>query len=186
MNDIQTGATEDEWLSPSAALNGLELDEHELGHGAGAELGATEHEPPRHGVTIGPYKVLLPANDVSEVVKGSTIYPVPKTADWVKGLLNLRGNLVPVFDLAEHFDAAAGVPESPQIVAVGRAGEAVALIVDGIPKSAATSQPLSHSTLPLPEGIRDHLLGAFMEDENVWLEIDLSSLIESLTDQMEE
>lgn len=185
MSDSRTSATDDAWLSPSAALNGLELEEHELGHSADAELGATEHEPLRHGVTIGPYKVLLPANDVSEVVRGSTVYPIPKTSDWVKGLLNLRGNLVPVFDLAEHFHAAAA-PDSPQILAVGKGDQAVALIVDGIPKPASTSEPLEDMDLPIPDGIRDHLFGAYVEDQNTWLEIDFSGLIESLTDQMEE
>lgn len=185
MTDSQTGATE-EWLSPSAALNRLDLDEHEIAHEAAAEHGAVEHEQRRHGVTIGPFGVLLPGDEVSEVVKGSTIYPIPKTAGWVKGLLNLRGNLVPVFDLAEHFDATAQPPESPQILAVGKAEQAVALIVDGIPKLASTSQPISHSTLSLPEGIRNHVRGAFVEEDNMWLDIDLSGLIESLTDQMEE
>lgn len=186
MSDSHTDATDGGWLSPSAALNGLELEEHELAHGADARLGVTEHEPLRHGVTIGPYNFLLPANDVSEVIKGSTIYPIPKTADWVKGLLNLRGNLVPVFDLAERFNAAAAPPVSPQILAVGRADQALALMVDGIPKPASTSEPLADTDLPIPDGIRDHVFGAYVDDQNTWLEIDFSGLIESLTDQMEE
>lgn len=185
MTDLHTGSTA-EWLSPSAALNRLHLDEHELGAEAGQGLKPTEHRQQRHGVAIGPFSVLLPPDVVSEVVKGSTVYPVPKTASWVKGLLNLRGNLVPVFNLAEHFDAAAEPPESPQILAVGKAEDAVALIVDGIPKLASTRQPISHSALPLPEAIKSHVRGAYAEEENIWLELDISGLIESLTDQMEE
>jgi len=184
MTDSQAGATE-EWLSPSAALNRLDLDEHELAHETTAGLEAAEYEQLRHGVAIGPFGVLLPPNVVSEVVKGSTIYPLPKTTNLVKGLLNLRGNLVPVFDLAAQFDATAKAPESPQILAMGKADEAVALIIDGIPKLASTRQPISHSTLPLPEGIRNHVRGAYVEEDNMWLELDLSGLIESLTDQME-
>jgi twitching motility protein PilI len=185
MTDLHTDAT-GEWLSPSAALNRLHLDEHELGTEAGIDLPVSEHHQQRHGVTIGQFSVLLPPNVVSEVVKGSTVYPVPKTASWVKGLLNLRGNLVPVFNLAEHFDAAAEAPESPQILAVGKAEQAVALIVDGIPKLASTSQPISHSSLPLPDAIKSHVRGAYVEDKTMWLELDVSGLIESLTDQMED
>jgi len=185
MTDSPTGAAE-EWLSPSAALNCLDLDEHELRHGAAAGLEAAEHERPRRGVTIGPLSVLLPQDVVSEVVRGSTIYPIPKTAQWVKGLLNLGGNLVPVFDLAEHFSGAANPPESPEILAVGKAEQAVGLIVDGLPESASTSQPISHSTLSLPEGVGSHVCGAFVEKDHTWLELDLSGLIESLKDQMAE
>lgn len=185
MSDSQTDAI-DEWLSPSAALNRLDLEEWELAQESSAELERTKQDELRHGVKIGTFSILLPPNTVSEVIKGATIYPIPKTAEWVKGLLNLRGNLVPVFDLAEHFDTGAETTESPQILAVDKAEQAIALIVDGIPKLASTDQPISYSTLPLPEGIRNHVRGAFMEDDNTWLELDLSSLIESLTDEMEE
>lgn len=185
MSESQTDAAQS-WLNPSAALTRLQLDERELRGEAGASLAAAEHEQLRHGVTIGPFSVLLPPDVVSEVVKGSSIYPVPKTASWVKGLLNLRGNLVPVFNLAEHFDASAQAAESPQILAVGKAEQAVALIVDGIPKLASTRQPISHDALPLPEGMRNHVRGAYVEEESMWLELDISGLIESLTDQMED
>jgi len=185
MTDSQMGA-EQAWLSPSAALNRLQLDDEEMRNETAAILGTAEHVQQRHGVAIGSFSVLLPGDTVSEVVKGSTVYPIPKTASWVKGLLNLRGNLVPVFDLAEHFDVDAQAPESPQIVVVGKAEQAVALIVDGIPKLASTSQTISQSALPLPEGIKNHVRGAYVEDDNMWLELDFSGLIESLTDQMED
>lgn len=182
MIESQTGAAQ-EWLSPSAALNQLHLDEQELR--AGAEQWAVEHQQLRHGVKIGPFSVLLPSDTVSEVVKGSAIYHLPKTASWVKGLLNLRGNLVPVFNLAEHFDATAKASELPQLLAVGKGEQAIALIVDGIPKLASTRQPISHSALTLPDGIRNHVHGAYVEEETMWLELDLPGLVESLTDQME-
>ena len=184
MSESQTSAT-GEWLSPSAALNRLDIDEAELAHETAAELEPAEYQQRRHGVAIGPFSILLPPDTVCEVVQGSTIYPLPKTTNLVRGLLNLRGNLVPVFDLAEHFDAKAEASELPQILAVGKADEAIALIVDGIPKLASTSQPIPHSTLPLPEEIRNHVRGAYVEEDNMWLELDLTGLIESLTDQME-
>ena len=184
MSDAKTDSA-GEWLSPSAALNALELNDDELGHETAAEIAAAQHEQLRHGVTIGSFNVLLPTDQVSEVVKGSTVFPVPKTAAWVRGLLNLRGNLVPVFDLAGQFDPTAKAPETPQLLAIGKADQAVALLVDGIPKLAATNQPIPHSTLPLPDAIRNHVRGAFVEDENMWLELDVSGLIESLTEQME-
>ena len=184
MTDSPTGAAE-EWLSPSAALNRLDLDEHEPGQEVASGREAAEYQQLRHGVTIGPFGVLLPRGVVSEVVRGSTVYPIPKTADWVKGLLNLGGNLVPVFDLASHFDGTVEPAESPEILAVGKADQAVALIVSGIPKVASTGRRISHSTLPLPEGIRNYVHGAFMDGENMWLELDLFGLIESFTDKME-
>lgn len=184
MSDTQAGTTE-EWLSPSAALNRLDLEEHELAHESAAEFEATKRDQLRHGVTIGSFNVLLPADTVSEVIKGANVFQVPKTAAWVKGLLNLRGNLVPVFDLADHFEPEAPKPDSPQTLAIGKGDDAIALVVDGIPKLASTDHAISYTALPLPEGIRNRVRAAYMEGDSMWLEIDLPSLIESLTDEME-
>ena len=184
MSETQAGTTE-EWLSPSAALNRLELAEHELAHESAAEHEAAKRDRLRHGVAIGSFNVLLPPNTVSEVIKGANVFPVPKTAPWVKGLVNLRGNLVPVFDLTGHFEPNAPRPESPQTLAIGKGDDAVALVVNGIPKLASTDHPISYSALPLPEGIRNQVRAAYMEDDNMWLELDLPGLIESLTDEME-
>lgn len=184
MSDTQAGATE-EWLSPSSALNRLELDEHELAHESAEEFEATKRDSLRHGVAIGSFNVLLPSDTVSEVIKGANVFPVPKTAPWVKGLLNLRGNLVPVFDLTGHFEPDAPEPESPQTLAIGKGDDSIALVVDGIPRLASTDQPISYSALPLPDGIRNQVRAAYMQDDTMWLELDLPSLIESMTDQME-
>ena len=184
MNETQAGAT-DEWLSPSTALNRLELAEHELAHESAVEFEAAKRDTLRHGVAIGSFNVLLPPDEVSEVIKGANIFPVPKTASWVRGLLNLRGNLVPVFDLTRHFEPDTPEPESLQTLAIGKGENAIALVVDGIPKLASTDHPIAYSALPLPDGIRNQVRAAYMEDDSMWLELDLPSLIESLTDEME-
>jgi purine-binding chemotaxis protein CheW len=45
---------------------------------------------------------------VKEIVEFDTVTAVPKTAPWIRGVTNLRGNVVPVIDLAVKF----GLPAS--------------------------------------------------------------------------
>jgi purine-binding chemotaxis protein CheW len=40
---------------------------------------------------------------VKEIIEYDTITEVPKTPDWVRGVINLRGSVVPVIDLAVKF-----------------------------------------------------------------------------------
>ena len=47
--------------------------------------------------------------------------PVPNTKPWLKGVLNLRGNLVPVFDIGLWFGLPALESDSALIVAPGTA-----------------------------------------------------------------
>src|SRR5437588_9432836 len=40
---------------------------------------------------------------VKEIIEYDTITEVPKTPEWVRGVINLRGSVVPVIDLAVKF-----------------------------------------------------------------------------------
>ena len=45
---------------------------------------------------------------VKEIIEYDTVTTVPNTAPWIRGVTNLRGNVVPVIDLAVKF----GLPSS--------------------------------------------------------------------------
>jgi purine-binding chemotaxis protein CheW len=46
---------------------------------------------------------------VKEIIEYDTVTPVPKTPEWVRGVINLRGSVVPVIDLAVKFRLPASV-----------------------------------------------------------------------------
>jgi len=46
---------------------------------------------------------------VKEIIEYDTVTEVPKTPDWVRGVINLRGSVVPVIDLAVKFRLPASV-----------------------------------------------------------------------------
>jgi purine-binding chemotaxis protein CheW len=50
---------------------------------------------------IGPFYFGIPVEAVQEVLRGQTLTPVPLAPPAVKGLLNLRGDIVTVLDLSE-------------------------------------------------------------------------------------
>ncbi|RKG99080.1 purine-binding chemotaxis protein CheW [Corallococcus sp. CA053C] len=54
----------------------------------------------------------LPVEDVRELVRAARLTPLPQAPDVVEGLLNLRGELLPVLDLRRRFRHAAR-PLSP-------------------------------------------------------------------------
>lgn len=52
------------------------------------------------GVMIGETRWLLNLQEAGEIVSVGALTPVPLTRDWFLGLINVRGNLVSVIDLA--------------------------------------------------------------------------------------
>ncbi len=75
---------------------------------------------------------------VQEITGWSTATPIPNTRAFVRGAVNLRGNILPVFDLRLRFGLPAG-EDGPATVMVivsahGADGErpSVGLVVDGV------------------------------------------------------
>jgi len=67
-----------------------------------------------------------------EVVLMREITPVPETEDYVEGVMNLRGNLVPVLDFRKRLRACAGSAHlDHRIIIANLDGRTAGLIVDG-------------------------------------------------------
>jgi purine-binding chemotaxis protein CheW len=52
---------------------------------------------------IGKGQYLIPLGKVREIIRYVLPTPVPQTAAWVQGVMNLRGRVIPVIDLAVKF-----------------------------------------------------------------------------------
>ncbi|WP_224362551.1 chemotaxis protein CheW [Hyalangium versicolor] len=53
--------------------------------------------------TLEGQRYALPSTDVRELVRAALLTPLPQAPDVVEGLLNLRGELLPVLDLRRRF-----------------------------------------------------------------------------------
>lgn len=60
---------------------------------------------------IGQGQYLIPLVKVLEIIRYVTPTPVPQTPPWVGGVMNLRGRVIPVIDLAVKFSEPASVPD---------------------------------------------------------------------------
>jgi len=79
---------------------------------------------------IGKGQYLLPLTQVIEIIRYATPTPVPQTAPWVCGVMNLRGRVIPVIDLAIKFSEPASVPDEWTcivLVEIEMDGEQIAL-----------------------------------------------------------
>ncbi|HKG23634.1 MAG TPA: chemotaxis protein CheW [Blastocatellia bacterium] len=69
--------------------------------------------------------------DTKEVMSMREITPVPETLEFVEGIMNLRGNLVPILDLRKRLRAGSSGPQGDRrIIIVNLSGRLTGLIVD--------------------------------------------------------
>jgi len=110
---------------------------------------------------LGDEQYALPVERVSGVVRFEAPTPVPRSADSVMGVVNLRGAVIPVVDLARRF-LGRDFAETPlsRIVVSESGGSQVGLAVDMAKEVARIS---SDEVKPVPEGVLEgDAAGAFV------------------------
>jgi len=151
----------------------------------GAAQGAEGEEADREWVGIA-FRVertvlLTPRDDVREVLRVPPVTRVPGARLWVRGLANVRGQLLPLTDLRAWLrGATAPAPRSARVLAVNHRRVPAGLIVDEVygfrrfregEQKAPTATPFA--------GIEELVTGSFTRDGETWPVLSLKRLVES-------
>ena len=177
MNDKASPAPR-RWLEPSAALNRFKPPP-----GITGGLAAAERQRARYGFWIGDIGLLIDQDTTSEVLERWVIYPLPNVSSWFPGLINLRGNLVPVFDVKQFLQLEEGPREKRRLLILDQGEGAVGLFIDGLPQPASARQALPRLP-PLPAALRPHIAAGYAQDDQIWLEFDHRSFFRTLGGQV--
>jgi len=87
----------------------------------------------RQGFRVGDLHILAKFDATSELAVMPIIYRLPGAPDGVRGLANLHGNVVPVFELARWFNVAHDTKATQMLLVLGYGEEAIGVIIDGLP-----------------------------------------------------
>jgi twitching motility protein PilI len=85
------------------------------------------------GFRIGDAQLVAPLADIREVLIQAQVTPVPGALEWVKGIANVRGNLLPIMDL-QGLLLGKPIPHSrhSRILVVQHKGVSAGLLVDEV------------------------------------------------------
>ena len=89
--------------------------------------------------TLGTEHYALAIQQVHEIIRYSEPRSVASRADWVRGVISLRGRIVPVYDLAARLGVPSELTEHTKIVIVEAGNETAGVIVDGVEEVMAVS-----------------------------------------------
>lgn len=94
----------------------------------------TDASNPRQLVvfTLGAEHYALPIQQVHEIIRYSEPRSVASRAHWVRGVISLRGRIVPVYDLAARLGLPSELTDDTKIVIVEAGSETAGVIVDGV------------------------------------------------------
>jgi purine-binding chemotaxis protein CheW len=82
--------------------------------------------------TLGAEHYALPIHAVNEIIRYSEPRSVASRTEWVRGVISLRGRIVPVYDVAARLGLTSALSEHSKIVIVEAGGEIAGVIVDTV------------------------------------------------------
>jgi purine-binding chemotaxis protein CheW len=82
--------------------------------------------------TLGAEHYALPIHAVNEIIRYAEPRSVASRNDWVRGVISLRGRIVPVYDVAARLGIDSELTDQSKIVIVEAGAETAGVIVDSV------------------------------------------------------
>jgi len=166
---------EAELISPSAALKGhFELAE------AGDEAANTAGDQTTfqgHAFTVANIGMLLPPELVSEVTDDLPLCKLPNTPGWLHGMVNLRGNMVPLFDLNQVFGIDRNRNARQRMLFIRLDDEWVGVLIDDLPLRVTLSGEHRLQQVPsLPKALEPFVRACYRTDQ-LWVDWDIDGFL---------
>lgn len=112
-----------------------------------------------------------------QIIKISKITPVPNTPEYIRGVINLRGQIVPVVDLRRRFDID-GIAQNERIITVEIKDSLIGLVVDNINEVLWFDLEELEPAPEVDGGIRqEYVMGVVKRGERLLVLIDLNKML---------
>ncbi len=139
---------------------------------------AEEVETSRYGFMVGTMGLLLAGGEKSEVIDAPGPCPIPNTPLWFRGMINVRGNLIPVINMDMLLDTGADQP-GRWVLMIGEGSKSVGISIDDLPVVVDASRPVD-ALPPLADILQNHTKTAFLHAEDIWLDVDFDGLFQEV------
>lgn len=132
------------------------------------------------GFRVADYRFIAPIEYVREIMKYPVVSQVPGSKDWVRGIANIRGNLLPIFDLQGFLEqAATTIKRETRILSIAKDKLSAGLIVDEIYGMKYFDQEYFNARMGHDVQWQNYFSGGFEQDGENWVIFDIKRLIEN-------
>ena len=171
-------------MLPSEALNRrFELPDINTLPTAGLHTEKTVFE--RHCFTVGEVGLLLPEDTVSEVFDELPHSRIPNAPKALESMANVRGDMVPVFNLHQLLELEENESADYKILVVGQKEMAIGLRVDNLPRRVSLTQEYKlKSELTLPNKLTPFARECYQYKNQLWVDWDIYGFFSAISHSM--
>jgi twitching motility protein PilI len=122
------------------------------------------------GFRLGGGRYVAPLDEVTEILTYPDLARVPHTKSWVRGIANVRGNLLPIMDLSGYLGKRpVAVTRVSRVLVMDHEGVFAGLLVDEVLGMRHFYQEeRSEATGDVDEAIAPYINGSYKRSDGVW------------------
>ncbi len=116
---------------------------------------------------------------IREIILITEITQVPQTPHYVKGLINLRGTVIPVVDLRTRFGLPEGeLTDGSRVMVLSVGAKTVGIIVDGVSEVLRVTQDQIAPPPPTVAGLeQEYLTGLVKFNDRLLILLDIDKIL---------
>lgn len=127
---------------------------------------------------VGEEEYAVPVGHVTEIVRLQKSFSVPDVPSYIRGVINLRGKVIPLLDVRSRFGLAQSSYSDRTVVVVLEVDEtATGLVVDGVSEVAEIPRETIDSDVPHAAGRQSMVRGMGKRADRVSFILDVPRLL---------
>ena len=136
-----------------------------------------------HGFFIHNFGLLIPNNLHCEIIEQLSLCAMPHTQTWFHGMANLRGGIVPVFDLQQilGFRPISNQIRKQKLLVIHTEDEPLGILIDKLPTRIRLTPQQRLTPTPSPPGKLASFCSDFFKRECIWIAWDIEHFFEANT-----
>lgn len=134
----------------------------------------------RYGYKVLNMNFLVPEGTVSEVIQNANIFSLPNAPVWIEGLINSRGNIIPVMNIAKLIKNFSH-EKLTSILVLNKTDtkSAIAIMISDLPMSLEINDSKT-TTDKYPDALHDYIDAGFSQNNMDWIEFNPQQLFKNL------
>ena len=130
------------------------------------------------GVTLAEENYGIDIRQVKEIIPKREITPVPKQPNYVEGIVDLQGTIIPIIDLKKRFGLDSTALKKPRIVIVESNERLVGLLVDAVSEVTRVPTDRVHAPPSITTGIGSgYLRGICRLGDHLLIYLDVDEIV---------
>jgi twitching motility protein PilI len=163
------------------------LREQDAVNGLKTGLSANTLTNLRQGLQIGELNLMIRYQDGSELAELPSVYRLPHTPSWFRGMTNLHGALIPVFSLADYLGVASHAPSAQRLghtahkqmmLVLGSGIHAAGVLIDGLPRRLRFTEQDRADEVPVPQRLQAHVSASYWLEGQLWMDFRTDDLFD--------